>query len=90
MSLIQIQVKEMTSSLAGILRETLRNIGEFFVFVIFFTVVVGLFVIWLYHWACRILVPRPEIELVPPELGAQSLNHWGSWNFTGKVSKKAF
>ena len=33
--MIQIKVNEMTSSLAGILRETLRNIGEFFVFVIF-------------------------------------------------------
>ena len=41
MSLIQIQVKEMTSSLAGILRESLRNIGEFFVFVIF------LLLLWL-------------------------------------------
>ena len=26
--------------------------------------------------ACEILVPQPEIELRPPALEAQSLNHW--------------
>ena len=30
----------------------------------------------LYHVACGILVPRPEIEPVPPALESQSLNHW--------------
>ena len=29
------------------------------------------------HWvACRVLVPRPGIEPVPPALGVWSLNHW--------------
>ena len=26
--------------------------------------------------ACRILVPQPGIELMSPEVGARSLNHW--------------
>ena len=30
---------------------------------------------WLHHMACRILVPQPGIEPVPPILGAQSLNN---------------
>ena len=28
------------------------------------------------HVACGILVPRPEIERVPPAVEARSLNHW--------------
>ena len=28
------------------------------------------------HISCRILVPQPGIEPVPPEVEAQSLNHW--------------
>ena len=35
--------------------------------------------IWLHSTACGILVPWPEIEFVPPELEAQSLNHWTAW-----------
>ena len=31
---------------------------------------------WLHHEACRILVPQPGIEPVPPEVEAQSLNPW--------------
>ena len=31
---------------------------------------------WPHRTACRILVPRPRIEPVPPALGAWSLNHW--------------
>ena len=34
--------------------------------------------IWLPHEACRILVPSPGIEPVPPALGAWSLNRWAS------------
>ena len=30
---------------------------------------------WPYHVACGILVPQPGIELAPPALEAQSLNH---------------
>ena len=41
--------------------------------------------------ACRILVPRPGIESVPPALKVWHLNHWTrnpkSWvSFLGKVS----
>ena len=28
--------------------------------------------------ACRILVPQPGTKLMPPALGAQSLNHWAT------------
>ena len=31
---------------------------------------------WPHPEACGILVARPGIELVPPALEAQSLNHW--------------
>ena len=31
---------------------------------------------WLYHTACRILVPQPGIEPLPLAVEAQSLNHW--------------
>ena len=31
---------------------------------------------WPRHEACKILVPRPGIEIVLLELEAQSLNHW--------------
>ena len=34
---------------------------------------------WLHYGACRILVPRPEIKFVLPELEARSLNHWTAW-----------
>ena len=41
--------------------------------------------------ACRILVP-PGMELVPPALGTQSLNHWATREipryFTLKKKKK--
>ena len=36
----------------------------------------GFFFFWPRHTARGILVPQPGIEPVPPELGAQSLNHW--------------
>ena len=29
-----------------------------------------------HHLACGMFVPRPGIELTPPALGVQSLNHW--------------
>ena len=36
------------------------------------------FFFWL-HWAsCRIIVPLPGIELMPPTLEAQSHNHWAA------------
>ena len=31
---------------------------------------------WPYLAACRILVPQPGMEPLPPTLGAQTLNHW--------------
>ena len=34
------------------------------------------FFFWSYHVACKILVPWPGIEPMPPALEAQSLNHW--------------
>ena len=34
------------------------------------------FFFWPHHTACRILVPQPGIEPVPPALEMQSLNHW--------------
>ena len=37
-----------------------------------------IFTFWLYHLACRILAPQPEIELAPAALEARSLNHQGS------------
>ena len=33
-------------------------------------------IFWSHCAACRILVPRPGIELMCPALEAQSLNHW--------------
>ena len=38
-----------------------------------------LFFSWLHSVACGILVPRPEIKFVLPELEAPSLNHWTAW-----------
>ena len=35
-----------------------------------------LFIYWLCRTTCRILVPWPGIEPVPPAVKAQSLNHW--------------
>ena len=35
-----------------------------------------LFCVLFFHQACRILVPQPGIEPVPPAPGVQSLNHW--------------
>ena len=32
--------------------------------------------IWLYHTACRILVPQPGIKSASPAMEAQSLNNW--------------
>ena len=31
---------------------------------------------WPYLAACRILVPQPGMEPLPPTLGEQTLNHW--------------
>ena len=36
--------------------------------------------------ACRILVPQPGIEPVPPVVGVWHLNYWA----TGEVSKISF
>ena len=32
--------------------------------------------LWLHYVACRMLVPQPGIEPVPPALEVQSSNHW--------------
>ena len=34
------------------------------------------FSFWPCHASCWILAPQSEVELVPPALEAQSLNHW--------------
>ena len=36
---------------------------------------------WLFHWACRILVPRPGINPRPPTAEAQSSSHWTAREF---------
>ena len=35
-----------------------------------------LFIFWLHHVACGILVPQPGMEPVPPVVGGWSFNHW--------------
>ena len=35
-----------------------------------------IYLFWLRHSACGILVPRPGIEPAPPAVEAQNLNHW--------------
>ena len=40
------------------------------------TCILFCFVFWPCHAACRILVPWPGIEPMPPAVEAQSLNHW--------------
>ena len=35
-----------------------------------------LFYFWPHHMACRILVPQPGIEPLPPAVEVWSLNHW--------------
>ena len=39
------------------------------------------FVFWPHCAACRILVPQPQIEPLPPELEAWNLNHWKAREF---------
>ena len=39
-------------------------------------VVVVVVVFWPCHEACRVLVPQPGIEPMPPAVEAWSLNHW--------------
>ena len=34
------------------------------------------FFFWLHHTACRIFVPQPGIEPVPPAVEVRGLNHW--------------
>ena len=48
-------------------------------------------IFWSHHMACRILVPWPGIEPMPPVLEAQSLNNWTTrevplYHSEGKVS----
>ena len=31
---------------------------------------------WLYHTACGVLVPQPEMEPAPPAVDVWSLNQW--------------
>ena len=42
----------------------------------------GGFFFWPHPLACGILVSQPGIELAPPELKAQSLNHWATLEFS--------
>ena len=39
------------------------------------------FFFWSCRASCRILVPRPGIEPVPPTVEARSLNHWAAREF---------
>ena len=41
--------------------------------------------VWPCHTACRILVPRPGTEPVPPAVEAQSLNHWTTREVPSRV-----
>ena len=43
------------------------------------------FFFWPRRVACAILVPRPGIEPTPPEVEAQSLNHWTIREVPGKT-----
>ena len=47
---------------------------------------INFFFFWPCHVACGILVSQPGIEIVPPALEAQSLNHWT----TREVSQSIF
>ena len=44
------------------------------VFVLYFY----LFIFWPHGAACRILVPQPGIEPVPPAVEARSFNYWAA------------
>ena len=41
-------------------------------------------------WPCRVLVPGPGIQPVPPALEAWSLNHWTTSEVLGAISDRAF
>ena len=43
-----------------------------------------LFVFWLHPEPCRILVPQPGIEPMPPALERQRLSHWSTREFSEK------
>ena len=43
-----------------------------------------LFVFWLHPEPCRILVPQPGIEPMPPELEGQRLSHLSTREFSEK------
>ena len=55
-------------------------------FVLWLTTVLFLFFFLPYHLAYGILVPQPGIEPMPPDLGAQSLNHWTTKEIPGSSS----
>ena len=48
------------------------------------------FIFWLCHMACRILVPQPGIEPMPPAVEAQSPNCWTAREFLNKFLKFFF
>ena len=48
-----------------------------------------LFIYWLHHMACGILVPQPEIEPAPPAVVACSLNHGTTKKVPGLFDKEA-
>ena len=48
---------------------------------LFFTLFYLISFFWPHHIVCRILVPWPGIELVPPAVEAQSPNHWTTREF---------
>ena len=58
----------------------LKLLIEFFkvvrLFFFFFFFPFSFFLFWPQQAACRILVPQPMIEPVPPAIEAQSPNHW--------------
>ena len=56
---------------------TPKIINSVLLFKLFLRIRFHLFIYSLFGCAtCRILVPRPGIELVPAEVKAQSLNYW--------------
>ena len=50
--------------------------GESPCFLLCVYIYIYIFFFWPHHVACRILVPQPGIQLVPPAVEVWSLNQW--------------
>ena len=42
---------------------------------------IHLFILWLHHVVCGILVPQPVIQLAPLAMKARNLNYWTATKF---------